>query len=810
MKKVFLFFLLTLCATTTSFAQALSDSEVIKLAEKERKKGTSEDKIGTLLIKKGATVEQIRRIRAQYSKQVSTTDVGSTVDNAISAKENRNRVNNGETSESAVESTEMVGEEGDETIEISEASEMRKRKVFGRDIFNKRRLSFEPAMNIATPQNYVLGPGDKLVIDVYGATQESMTLTISPDGFITIPDYGPLQVSGLTVAAAQNRIRGSLGEYYSSSNIKTSLGQTRTILVNVMGEVKTPGTYSLSAFATVFHALYMAGGIGDLGTLRNIKVYRQGKLITIVDIYEFILHGRLAGNVRLEDNDVIQVGTYDCIVDIGGHVKRPMAYEMRNDETIATLLSYCGGFTGDAYNKAVRLLRSNGRMRSVFNIEEFEMSNFKIADGDAITVDGIYDRYENMVEVKGAVFRQGMYQLGDKINSVRTLIEKADGLTEDAMTTRAVIRRMTPKRTQEVLSIDLQAILDGTQPDVPLKNEDVLFIPTQAEHQNVRTLTVEGEVIFPGVYEYADNTSIEDLIVLAGGLTDAAATVNIDVSRRISDPKATESGMELAKTFKFSLKDNFIVSENGEEKEFILEPYDVIQVRRSPVYHVPYTVRIEGEVAFQGTYTLEKKNEHLSDLVKDAGGLMPGAYVRGARLERKMSKDERARMETVLQTARMSTETNKKDSINLEKLAVQDSYPVGIHLDEALENPGGEQDIELIDGDRLIIPRYNRTVRISGNVRTPNTVALTNDKNYKHYIEQAGGYGDRAKKRDTYIVYQNGTIKKARKGKIEPGCEIIVPSKAPRNDANINRWLGIGTSFASLATMIASIANLIK
>ena len=810
MKKILLFFLLTLCATTTTLAQTLSDSEVIKIAEKERKKGTSDEKIGALLIKRGATVAQIRRIREEYSKQTSSTGVGSTTDNAISINENRTRVNNGETSGAVVESTEVAGVEEDGAIEISETKEMLKRKVFGRDIFNQQRLTFEPPMNIATPQNYVLGPGDKLVIDVYGATQESLTLTISPDGFITVPDFGPVQVSGLTVAAAQNRIRSSLGEYYSSSNIKTTLGQTRTILVNVMGEVKAPGTYTLSAFATVFHALYRAGGIGELGTLRNIEVYRQGKLISVVDIYEFILHGRLAGNVRLEDNDVIQVGAYDCIVDIDGHVKRPMAYEMRSDETIATLLSYCGGFTGDAYNKAVRLLRSNGRMRSVYNIEEFEMASFKIADGDAITVDGIYDRYENMVEVKGAVFRQGMYQLGDKINSVRTLIEKADGLTEEAMTTRAVIRRMTPKRTQEVLAIDLQAILDGTQPDVPLKNEDILFIPTMTEHLNVRTLTVEGEVIFPGVYEYADNTSIEDLIVLAGGLTDAAATVNIDVSRRITDPKATESGMELAKTFRFSLKDNFIIGENGEDKEFILEPYDVVQVRRSPVYHTPYTARIEGEVAFQGSYTLEKKNERLSDLVKNAGGLMPGAYIRGARLERRMSKEERARMETVLQTARMSTETNQKDSINLEKLAEQDTYPVGIHLDEALENPGGEQDIELMDGDRLVIPRYNRTVRISGNVRTPNTVALTKDKNYKHYIEQAGGYGERAKKRDTYIVYQNGTIAKARKGKIEPGCEIIVPSKAPRNDASINRWLGIGTSFASLATMFASIANLIK
>lgn len=805
MKRIFLIAILNVFTLTMTWSQKLTDDEVIKAAANMKKSGVSDANIGFALVQRGATIDQVRRLRAQYSKQITNKNLDNSVDNAIAGAENRNRVNNGESGKSVMDTPDMVGTEGDETIDATESVEIRGRRVFGRDIFNNRRLTFEPPMNMATPQNYVLGAGDQLVIDVYGATQESLTLTVSPDGDIIIPDFGPVHVSGLTVAAAQSRIRGTLGDYYSSSSIKTSLGQTRTITINVMGEVVAPGTYTLSAFATVFHALYMAGGVGDLGTLRNIKVYRQGKLITVVDIYEFILNGRLAGNVRLADNDVIQVGTYDCIVDIGGHVKRPMAYEMREGESVATLLNYCGGYTGDAYKKAVRLLRSTGKMRSVFNVEEFEMSDFKLADGDAISVDGIYDRYENMVEIKGAVFRQGMFRLGDKCNSVRSLIEMAEGLTEEAMTSRAVIRRMKPNRTQEVIAIDLEAILNGSQADIPLKNEDVLFIPTQAEHQNLRTLTIEGEVIFPGIYEYADNTTVEDLIIQAGGLTDAASTVKVDISRRLRDPKALESSMQTSETFSFSLKENFTIDDDS---AFVLQPYDVVQIRKSPVYQSPLQVVVEGEVAFQGNYTLETKNQHLSDIVKAAGGVMPGAYIRGARLLRQMRDDERARMEAVLQTARQNAQS--EDSVNIEQLAIQDTYSVGIHLDEALANPGGNQDIELIDGDRLIIPRYNRTVRISGDVRAPNTVAFIEGMKYKHYVEQAGGFGNRAKKRNTYVVYQNGTIAKASKAKLEPGCEIVVPTKAPRNTAALTQWLGIGTSIASLATMFATIANIIK
>ncbi len=830
MKKIILFCLFTLGMSSMSYGQGMTETQILQFVMQERQKGTQESEIATKLLQKGATLEQIQKMRQKYASQLEKASMGQTADKAIGDAQSRMRQNNAPLKE--VDDTKegmyarqqqmmmnrptewmysndptMMGMyQSPDSLYVGKPQEQGK-KVFGRDIFNNKSLTFEPQMNIATPQNYVLGPGDQVIIDVYGDTQKSEMLEVSPDGDVTVPDYGPVHVAGLSVTAAQSKIRSRLGSYYSSSDIKVTLGQTRTIMVNVMGEVKTPGTYTLSAFATVFHALYMAGGISDLGTLRNIKVYRQGRLISTVDVYQFILSGRLAGNVRLADNDVIQVGTYDAIVDITGRVKRPMAYELREDESLATLLKYSGGFASDAYKKSLRVLRKSGRMKSVYNIEEFERSDFKMADGDSVIVDSIYDRFENMVEIKGAVFRPGMYQLGEKVTSVRTLVENADGLTEEAMLSRAVIRRMKPNRTQEVLSVDLKGILEGTAADVPLENEDILFVPTQAEHQNIRTLTVDGEVIFPGVYEYAEKMTVEDLILQAGGLTDNASTIKVDVARRIIDPEATTATMEIAKTYSFSIKPGF---EFDGDRSFTLQPYDVVSVRRSPVSTELFTVRVEGEIAFEGNYTLGVKNQRLSDVVKEAGGVIPGAYVRGARLIRQMNEDELARREELIKMARQSAASDAKDSLSMEQLSLETTYSVGIHLDEALANPGCDEDVELQDGDRLVIPRYNRTVKISGDVQKSNTVAFKNKKNYKYYVEQAGGFGKRARKSHTYILYQNGTIAKASKGIIEPGCEIIVPTKGPKDPNSVSQWLGIGTSAASMATMFVSIANMLK
>ena len=506
----------------------------------------------------------------------------------------------------------------------------RGRKVFGRDIFNKEDLTFEPVMNIATPQSYVVGPGDEVKVDIYGASQKSSTYTVTPDGDIVIDGYGPINLSGLTVKQANARLRSTLGSRYSSSSIKLTLGQTRTITVNVMGEVQNPGTYSLSAFASVFHALYMAGGVSSIGTLRSIKVFRNGKEISVVDVYDYILNGKLSGNVRLQDNDVIMVGPYECIVDIAGKVKRPMYYEMKKNESVQTLLKYAGSFAGDAYTKSVRVVRKNGSRYGVFNVQEFDMGSFHLADGDSVTVDSIIPRYENMVEVKGAVFRPGMYQLGGNITTVRSLIESADGLTEDAFTNRGVIHRMKEDRTLKVISVDVQGILDGKTADITLKNEDVLFIPSKSERQENRTVTIHGEVLYPGVYKYADNETLEDFVLQAGGLKESASTVKVDVSRRVSNRKALTRDSLIAKTYSFALKDGFVI--DG-QPGFTLEPYDEVYVRKSPSYLVQQNVSIEGEVNFPGTYALTKSESRLSDIVRASGGTNKLAYVKGARLD---------------------------------------------------------------------------------------------------------------------------------------------------------------------------------
>lgn len=690
--------------------------------------------------------------------------------------------------------------------------------MFGRDIFNNKDLTFEPNMNIATPQNYILGPGDAVYIDIYGASQKTIESTVSPDGEVTIEGFGPVQVSGLTVAQANARLRSTLGARYSSSKIKLTVGQTRSIMINVMGEVKNPGTYTLPAFATVFHALYMAGGTNDIGTMRNIKVYRNNRLVSVVDIYDYILNGKLTGNVRLADNDVISVGPYDCLVNITGKVKRPMYYEMKRNESVGTLLKYAGGFTGDAYKKSVRIVRKTGREYSVYNVDEFDMSAFHLADEDSVSVDSILPRFSNMVEVKGAVFRPGMYQVGGDINSVKTLIEHADGLREEAFTARAVMHRMKKDRTLEVVPVDVEGILDGTVPDIPIQNNDVLFIPTKQEMMEEQTITIHGEVQYPGIYRYADNETLEDFVLQAGGLKQTASTVKVDVSRRIVNPKALTTDSVIARTYTFALKDGFVIDGTP---GFKLMPFDEVYVRKSPGYYKQQNVVVEGEVMFSGTYTLSKKNQRLSDLIKSAGGVNDRGYIAGARLERKVNESERARMEAVLKKAKEEAEQmeieaakeNKKidlkDSEKIKKFEIPEFYSVGIELDKALANPGCDADIVLREGDKIIVPQYNGTVKINGAVMYPNTVGFQKGKKAKYYINQAGGFSEKAKKSQTYIVYMNGTIAKvSQNAKPKPGCEIVVPEKEI-NKMTIAEKMTIGTSVASIATMIATLANIL-
>ena len=853
MKKFIIFIILAALLPLGAAAQSsMTDEQIVKFVMQENAAGTSQAQIVTKLMQKGVDIDQIRRVKKKYERMAKNQGLGMTTDAEEETSNNRLRGNTtkdkattdkvtpqyrvkdgrittnnknryvyDETNEDWLMMQDELNEFMPDTTTMFERlmAEKMQKKVFGRDIFNNKELTFEPNMNIATPQNYRLGPGDAVFIDVYGASQKTIEDTVSPDGTVTIEGFGPVYISGMTVEQANSKLRSTLGARYSSSKIKLTVGQTRSIMVNVMGEVENPGTYTLPAFATVFHALYMAGGTNNIGTMRNIKIYRNNRLVSTVDIYDYILNGKLTGNVRLADNDVISVGTYDCLVNVTGKVKRPMYYEMKKNESVGTLLKYAGGFTGDAYKKSVRVVRKTGKEYSVYNVDEFDMSSFQIADEDSVSVDSILPRFSNMVEIKGAVFRPGMYQVGGNINSIRTLIECADGLLEEAFTARAVMHRMKSDRTLEVIPVDVEGILSGKVADMPIQNNDVLFIPTKQEMMEQQTITIHGEVNYPGTYKYAENETLEDFVLQAGGLKQTASTVKVDVARRVSNPKAWTTDSLTARTFSFALKDGFVI--DG-EPGFKLMPYDEVYVRKSPGYYKQQNVKVEGEVMFSGTYTLSKKNQRLSDIIKEAGGVNDRAFIEGARLERKTNEDERKRMEAALKTAKEQLEAleldaatvNKKidlkNSEKIKKFEVPETYTVGIELDKALANPGGDADIVLREGDRIVVPQYNGTVKINGAVMYPNTVGYQKGKKAKYYINQAGGYSNKAKKSQAYIIYMNGTIAKVNDGaRPKPGCEIVIPEKEI-NKMTIAEKMTIGTSVASIATMIATLANILK
>lgn len=842
-KKWCLVLALAWVATGVAYAQSgMSDTQIMEYIVQQNAKGTSRDKIVKQLIERGVTIEQIRKAKEKYEKQQKGTVPGArNISGAEPDNFTRLRKNNGDkrrNEQTTGRRPQRSDRENPDDPTLSERDRTRlqqarsdayndeldaflpdsmgyftndyeqfvedeeegKIKVFGRNIFNNKRLTFEPNMNIATPDDYRLGPGDEVYVDVWGASQQRFECTVSPEGVINIENFGPVQVSGLTVAQTNARLRSTLGARYAGSDVRLTVGQTRTITVDVMGEVKTPGTYTLSAFSTVFHALYMAGGTNDIGTLRNIKVFRNGRQITTCDIYDYILNGNMKGNVRLQSGDVVVVGSYECLVQVTGKVKRPMYYEMKSTESVGTLLRYAGGFTGDAYDQLVRLIRKSGGQLSVFSLDEFERGNFQLADGDSVAVDSTLQRYRNMVEVKGAVFRTGKYQMDGSITTVRQLIEAAGGLCEDAMKTRAVLHRLTDERRLQVVQVDLQGILAHTAPDIALRNEDVLFIPSRSYLIGEQKLSIHGEVVYPGEYDFAENTTLEDFILQAGGLTDAASLVKVDVSRRIRNQLATESSDKIAESYTFKLKDGFVVDGTP---GFVLQPYDEVYVRRSPGYVEQQNVEVKGEVAFEGRYALVTKGMRLSDLVKQCGGLTPQSYAPGAHLERKLSPEEQLKQQSMIKLATLG------DTTDVRRLELSDVRVVAINLEKAIANPGSNQwDLVLQEGDVLVVPQYSNTVTINGEVLYPNTVGYDKNKKLSDYINSAGGFTQKARTGKVFAVGMNGSVTKVRSKKdITPGCNIVVPAKMRRRGVSLAEMMSVFTMLATLGTVVATLVK---
>lgn len=786
-------------------AFAITDQQVIDYIKQQTAAGKSEQQIGKELMAKGVTPEQAKRIKAQLESQQQGENQA-TRQTVTSAESERKHNAAEDVSVSSIENMQREIEKGD-------AMSGSGRKIYGHQVFNSQSLTFEPSENLATPQNYRLGPGDEVVIDIWGTSEDHMRQTISPEGSIMISQIGPVYLNGLTIKDANQHIKSAFSRKYAGMNdaetdIQVTLGQVRTIQVDILGEVATPGTFRMSPFSSVFHALYRAGGINDIGSLRNIQVLRNGKKVAGVDIYDYLFKGKTSGNIRLQEGDVIIVPPYEQLVNIDGNVKRPMYYEIKPDETVKSLLDYAGGFTGDAYGGMVRLSRQSGTENELYNIDRGEFATYRLQDGDIITVGTILDRYANRVELKGAVYRPGMFAIGDGLKTVRDLIDKADGVTEDAYTDRVLLYREGPEKQLEVVALDLKDILRGAAPDITLKRNDMLVISSVNELEERGDVYIDGQVARPGAYPYAANSTVEDLIFQAGGLLEGASTARVDISRRIVDPSATEATNQLAQEFTVSIENGLAV---GKGKGFRLKPYDRVEVRRSPGYAPQETVAIDGEVLFAGTYTLRKRNERLSEFVTRAGGLIDGAYIKGAHLSRRLSESELAARKEALRLAMSNNSENMGDSIAIDKIDLSNMYNVGINLEKALANPGSDYDLVLMPGDSLYVPEKQSTVKISGDVMFPNAVIYEPGKKLSHYINQAGGYGQRAKKGKAFIVYMNGTVARAKRNTpIEPGCHIIVPSKPQNGGTDWSKILTLTTGFMSVATMVATIPNLFK
>lgn len=791
-------FVLCLCFPLWVDAQSvMTDNQIVEYVKSGVAAGKSQSAIAGELVLKGVSRQQLLKVYKKY-QQDSAAEAEAQGDDLLSAAK--------------VSRFQSTGEDMDSLFyEWQEEQIPDSMQVYGRNIFRKKNLSFAPNENMATPRNYVLGPGDEVVLVVYGANQNLITKNISPEGTINIDALGPVQLSGMTVEEANSYLRKRLSRIYSglgqdaqSTDISLTIGQIRNIQINVLGDVEAPGTYQMPAFSTAFHALYLAGGVKEPGSLRNIKVNRGGRQIATIDVYDFLQNGNRKGDVQLQDGDVIVVPAYDTMVTLRGKVKRPMLFEMKRGENLMQLLNYAGGFAKEAYRNSITIVRQNGRDYEIHTVDDARFTQFAMMDGDSVVVGRLLSRFQNRLTVKGAVFRAGDYQLGGQVNTVKTLIEKAGGLLPEAFTNRAVLHRENEDRSLKVESVDLAGILAGRVPDMVLKNNDVLYIPSIYDLKDQGTLTIAGEVAAPGTFPYAENTTLEDLIIQAGGLLQSASLARVDVSRRLTDNNATTAQKELAQLYSFSIKDGFVIEG---EPGFVLHPYDEVYVRKSPSYSVQRNVSVTGEANFTGSFPLTLREERLSSLLQKCGGTTEYAYIEGARLVRQINDEERKMMDKVVESM-MNDVTDSLTAVRMRNYG--NEYYVGIDLKKALANPGGDDDVILREGDRLEIPVYNNTVRVLGAVTSSNVVTYSEGKRFKYYINEAGGYSDMARKRHAYIVYMNGHISQLKHNtKVLPGSEIVVPKRS-RGRLRFTEAVSSISGLATLATTLVSLAYVFK
>lgn len=802
MRKLFAFIvagLLSLSAAQLSAQSTMTDQQVLTYVKDGIAAGKSRKTLTNELVVKGVNRAQAERVKKLYEQQKGGADgVAEFEDDMARSREHA-------PIESASDADDLIADQivQDEEAAAIEASSA----IWGHNIFNSKTLTFSPSANLPTPRNYVLGPGDEIIIDIFGANQTTLRRVISPEGSINVDILGPVYLNGKTIEAADKYLKQRLSSIYNGLNnedkevtdIQITLGQIRSVQINIVGESANQGTYMVNSLSTVYHALHRSGGVNSNGTVRGIKVVRHGKTVAVVDVYDFLLTGNRKNDIRMEEGDIILIEPYCQIVKLNGYVKRAMNFELKEGETIGDLLRYAGGFGRSAYTGSLTVIRQSERDYAVFTVNSDEYSTFKLQDGDEITVSKLEARFENRVSIKGSVYMSGIYQLGNDISNVRQLIAKAGGLLPEAFQQHAVLYRERPDRSLEVLSVDVEAILNGSKPDIELRKNDELYIPSIYDLNDRGTLTIAGEVANPGTFPYADNVTLEDLIIQAGGLLRSASAVRVDISRKVVDSQSLHAKNAISEMFTFSIREDFSI--DGAEG-FKLQPYDIVNVRRSPSFVESKFVEVTGEVNFPGRYVMSKREERVSDLIAKAGNVSDYAYVRGARLWRKMNATEYEQLKMAVRSMRV-----ENDSVFA---IVDETYIVALDLEQAIANPGSEYDLVLREGDRLDVPVLTNTVHVNGAVQMPNVVVYSSKMSKRDYIKEAGGYLKSARTSKAFVVYMNGHVKPLKRStKIEPGCEIYVPMKK-KKQYNVAQGIGILSSLASLGTMTATLVNLLR
>ncbi len=732
--------------------------------------------------------------------------------------------------------TDTVENQKDPETEAEKAFLELRSKIFGADLFRNSNLTFEPNLNMATPRNYVIGPGDELLIDIYGNSEASYNLKVSPDGNINIEFVGIVPVGGLTIEAATSRIRSRMSSVYSglrngSTNLNIAIGNIRSIKVILTGEVVKPGTYTLPSLANAFNALYSSGGPNENGSFRAIELIRGGKRVATLDIYDFLMRGEMANNLRLQDQDIIRIPVYRSRIEIVGEIKRPGIFELLENESFADLLRFSGDFTENAFKARVKVLKNTDTERKIADITSGQFEAYKPSTGDKYFVDRVLERFANRVTIEGAVFRPGQFELepGMKLSQ---LISKAEGVKEDAFLERGYITRLKPDNQTQVISFDVAGILKGTSTDINLLREDIISISSIFDLKEEYKVSIDGEVREPGIFDYAENMTLEELILKAGGFTEAATAQRVEVSRRVKNSNITSASASTAEVFQINIDPNL----NFSSPKFVLQPFDIISVRSSIGYEIQRQVKVEGEVLYPGMYTISNKDERVSDLLKRAGGLTPLAYSKGASLKRE-GKDKESKEGDQLIGARSKKneidqedlekdrlaklsrlQSTVKDSVNtLKQEEILKNVYVGIELDKILQNPHTQVDLILEEGDVLRVPKQLQTVKVNGEILYPVTTIYNQNRGFKYYISQGGGFSNKSLKRRSYVIYANGAVRSTSKilffnnyPSVEPGAELYVPKKDTSQKLSAQELLGITTGIASLGAIILGIMNLSK